>query len=96
MRSTYAITEGSRRVESITRSFGEIAESVNNMNTMIDNIAMTCGEQQSSIKYMEEKMESVTNSIQSNSATAEESAAAAETLSQQAGGLKSAISRFRL
>lgn len=95
-RSTDAINEGSRRVESITRSFGEIAESVNNMNTMIDNIAYTCGEQQSSIRFMEEKMESVTNSIQSNSATAEESAAAAEMLSEQAGGLKSAISRFRL
>ena len=83
-------------MNAVSQSFTEIAKSVDNMNGMIDNIADNCNEQKKSISIIEEKLENITNSVQSNSATAQESAAASEQLSSQASQLKNAIGRFKL
>mgnify|MGYP002793778110 CR=1 FL=1 len=96
IRSTEAVREGSDKMNAVSQSFTEIAKSVDNMNGMIDNIADNCNEQKKSISIIEEKLENITNSVQSNSATAQESAAASEQLSSQASQLKNAIGRFKL
>ena len=96
LRSTEAVRDGSDRMGAVSQSFTEIAENVDSMNTMIDNIADNCGEQEKSIRFIETKLENITNAVQSNSATAEESAAASEQLSAQASQLKNAVEKFRL
>lgn len=96
LRSTEAVRDGSDRMSAVSNSFTEIAHNVDSMNTMIDNIAENCGEQEKSIRFIETKLENITNAVQSNSATAEESAAASEQLSAQASQLKNAIEKFKL
>ena len=63
---------------------------------MIEDIANSSGEQATAVAQVNIGMSQIAEVIQTNSATAEESAAASEELSSQSMLLKQAVQRFRL
>ncbi len=67
-----------------------------NVVTVVDNISKTSMEQANSISQVTLGVEQISNIVQTNSATAEESAAASEELSGQAQILKALVERFKL
>jgi methyl-accepting chemotaxis protein len=63
---------------------------------LISNIAKASNEQASGITQINVGIEQVAQVVQQNSAIAEESAAASQVLSAQAGTLKNMINQFQL
>ena len=75
---------------------GGIVGQVQRMATLIDEIAGAASEQTRGIGQVNEAVAHMDQGTQQNSALAEESAAAAESLRQQAEQLTQAVARFRL
>lgn len=73
-----------------------VAENTKNIITMIDTISHDSKTQATSMVDVQENVEQISMVVHSNSATAEESAAASEELSAQADTLKSLVERFTL
>ena len=63
---------------------------------MIEKIADSAMQQSHSIKQLKLGMEQISNVVQTNAATAEESAASASKLQSQAEEMKDAVHQFRL
>lgn len=62
----------------------------------IDSISRVSGEQADSITKVTAGVDQISRVVQTNSATAEESAAASEELSAQAAAMKTLVSGFKL
>ncbi|OQB14389.1 MAG: Methyl-accepting chemotaxis protein II [Firmicutes bacterium ADurb.Bin193] len=77
-------------------ALNNICEGVSNAASFIGDISVASNEQASAIVQINKGIEQVSMVIQTNSATAEESAAASEELSGQAGLLKQMVERFEL
>jgi methyl-accepting chemotaxis protein len=75
---------------------GGIVEQVQRMSSLIDEIAAAAGEQSRGIGQVNEAVAHMDQGTQQNSALSEESAAAAESLRQQALKLTESVGRFQL
>ena len=103
-KNTSVLIENSlKAVENGTRIAGETAQSlyqavngVNEMTDIIGQISEASSAQAHSISQVTLGIDQISNVVQTNSATAQESAAASEELSSQSQMMKSLVDRFKL
>lgn len=91
-----AVTNGTKIADETAKSLEAVMEKSNRVVENIQNIADASDEQMRSIKQITTGIDQISSVVQTNSATAEESAAASEELSGQAQILKELISKFKL
>lgn len=94
--SIQAVERGSRIADNTAQSLLTAVESANAVAQTIDRVSEASKEQASSIMQVTQGVDQISSVVQTNSATAEESAAASEELSGQSQILKELISRFKL
>lgn len=94
--SIHAVEKGTQIADETARTLLESVEGARQMTKSIDQISRASEEQASSISQVTQGIDQISNVVQTNSATAEESAAASEELSGQAQILKGLISQFKL
>lgn len=90
------VETGTQIANNTAEALNKIVEGVTAATELVQNIAEASNEQASGIAQINQAIAQVAQVVQTNSATAEESASASEELSSQAELLKSAVSRFRL
>ena len=103
-KETTDLIEGSiRKVQSGTKiandtaqALNKIVEGVSQAAELVGDIAVASNEQATGIAQVDQGIGQVSQVVQTNSATAQQSAAASEELSGQAGLLKERVSMFRL
>jgi len=103
-RETTELIEGSvKKVENGTsianntaRALNEIVEGVGKVDDLINESASASNEQAEGIEQVNQSLAHIDGVTQANTASAEQSAAAAEELSSQAMQLKQMLSRFQL
>jgi len=94
--SIKAVENGTRIADKTANSMMTMVEGINHSVILIDQITEASNEQAVSIMQVTQGIEQISAVVQTNSATAEESAAASEELSGQAYMLKSLVSKFKL
>ena len=94
--SIAAVHNGSQIVDNTALSLQRIVDTTNQTIELIDEIAKETNAQSSSILQVSLGIEQISQVVQTNSATSEESAAASEELSGQAQMLKLLIDKFNL
>ena len=90
------INNSTRVVNTTAKHLANVVEVNAQMGIKIDEIQELCESQSSKIENINNNVGMVANVIQSNSATAEESAAASEELSAQAETLNQLVGKFKL
>ncbi len=91
-----AIKKGTKVADETAKSLNAIVQGSKKSTEFINEIVVSSNEQLSSIDNVIEGVERISDVIQTNSATAEESAAASEELSSLANMLKEEVAKFRL
>ena len=94
--SIIAVKNGERIANETAQSLGVVLEGAQEMVKTIDQISLASKEQADAIGQITLGMDHISSIIQTNSATAEESAAASEELSSQAQILKNVVNKFYL
>ena len=94
--SVKAVENGTRIADKTADSMMTMVEGINQSVILIDQITEASNEQAISIMQVTQGIEQISAVVQTNSATAEESAAASEELSGQAYMLKSLVGKFKL
>jgi methyl-accepting chemotaxis protein len=90
------VEAGTRLVGDAGRTMGDIVSQVQKVNDLIGEISSASGEQTSGIGQISDAVTQLDQVTQQNAALVEESAAAAESLKQQAARLAETVSTFRL
>ena len=90
------VDDGSRLVHDAGAAMGAIVQNVANVQTIIGEISNAAREQAEGIDQVNVAVSQLDQMTQQNAALVEESAAAAESLKQQAAGLAEAIGVFKL
>lgn len=90
-----AIEKGSKINLEVAEVLTQIVDLEAECSNLIDEIAIACDDQANSIKQASTGIEQISIVIQSNSSSAEESAAASITLSEQADVLKRSAAAFK-
>ncbi|HEX3017887.1 MAG TPA: methyl-accepting chemotaxis protein [Caproicibacter sp.] len=90
------VNEGTKIADSTAHSIHTVADKVKETAGLISHISNASAQQADSIKQVQLGLDQISNIVQTNSATAEESAASSEELSSQAQTLKSLIEIFKL
>ncbi len=91
-----AVENGTEVAHSTAKVLLEGAKQTSEAIVLIDKIAQASQKQADEILEVDQRVEEITAVIQTNAATAEESAAASEELSSQANFLEQLISQFKL
>lgn len=91
-----AVENGTRIADETAQALSRVMEQSNATVLAVDKIAVAANKQADAIAQVTQGMEQISNVVQSNSATAEESAAASQELSAQAQMLKGLVGRFTL
>ncbi len=94
--SIEAVDKGSKIALSTAESMKEVKDMSSQTAELINEIASASAEQNESIKQITAGVEQISQVIQTNSATAEETAASCEELSGQSRLLKDQVARFRI
>ena len=94
--SIQAVERGTKLADETARTLTEVVESAKQVVSVVDGISLASNQQASSIAQVTQGIDQISSVVQTNSATAEESAAASEELSGQAQILKSLVGQFRL
>ena len=94
--SIHAVEKGTKLADETARTINEVVESSKQVVTVVDGISQASNDQATSIAQVTQGIDQISSVVQTNSATAEESAAASEELSGQAQVLKNLISQFKL
>ncbi|MEG0692286.1 MAG: methyl-accepting chemotaxis protein [Oscillospiraceae bacterium] len=94
--SINAVANGTKIVDKTAASLQNIVESTRQTTELIDDIAKASGAQAVAVGQVTQGVEQIASVVQTNSATAEESAAASEELSGQAQVLKQLVGNFKL
>lgn len=94
--SIQAVEKGTQLAGETARTLSEVVESAGQVVTVVGEISKASTEQASSIAQVTQGIDQISSVVQTNSATAEESAAASEELSGQAQILKSLVGQFKL
>jgi methyl-accepting chemotaxis protein len=87
---------GAKIAEDTAHSLSEIVQGINESSHIVGEIAVSSGEQSIAVSQINVGLSQVTEVIQQNSATAEESAAASHEMNEQAVVLERLVSRFKL
>ena len=91
-----AVDKGSKIAASTAESMKEVKDMSSQTAELINEIASASAEQNESIKQITAGVEQISQVIQTNSATAEETAASCEELSGQSKLLKDQVARFKI
>ncbi|MEG1447857.1 MAG: HAMP domain-containing methyl-accepting chemotaxis protein [Oscillospiraceae bacterium] len=91
-----AIANGTDIADKTAQSLSAVVEKAGVVNDNITKISIASEEQADAVAQVEQGVEQISTVVQTNSATAEESAAASEELSSQALMLKNLVDRFTL
>ena len=94
--SILAVKKGTKIADETAHALLESVEGAQQVTKTIDQISRASEEQASSINQVTQGIDQISSVVQTNSATAEESAAASEQLSGQSQLLKTLISQFEL
>ena len=94
--SLKAVENGTRIADETAQSLLSVVEGTKEIASQINQIAAASSEQSKGAAQVQLWIDQISNVVQTNSATAEESAAASEELSGQAQMLKTLISKFKL
>lgn len=94
--SLQAIENGTQIADDTAQSLIQAVNDVNEMAGIIEQISEASSDQADSIAQLTVGIDQISNVVQTNSATAEESAAASEELSSQSQLMKSLVGRFHL
>lgn len=94
--SVEKVEAGVRQVHNAGASMGEIVNRVQRVNQMISELSNAANEQSSGIGQVNDAMTQLDQVTQQNAALVEESAAAAESLRQQAGRLAESVKIFKV
>lgn len=93
--SMSAVEEGSQLAKITEESLRVVVNQAEKINNAIGNIAQASNEQADAASQVSEGINQIAGVVESNSATAQESAAASEDLSNQAMALKQEIEKFK-
>jgi len=91
-----AVADGTKLTNNTEQSLAKVVENSQAVLTAVANIANATDEQASAVAQVTQGIDQISSVVQTNSATAEESAAASEELSGQANLLKELVARFKL
>jgi len=94
--SVDTVEAGSQLVDEAGTSIADIVERVQRVTALIAEISQTAGEQSSGLEQINQAVGVIDRTTQQNAAVVEETAAATESLRQQAQVLVDAVHRFRL
>lgn len=94
--SLKTVANGTKIADETAKSLLSAVEGAKNVTITVDKISEAANEQANSILQVTQGVDQISSVVQTNSATAEESAAASEQLSGQAQMLKSFVNRFKL
>ncbi len=95
-RSVQAVTNGAGITADTAKAVSNVQQFAFQVEALINKIASASADQASMVTQIMDGMDQVSNVVQTNSATAQESAAASQELSSQAEILKEEISSFTL
>ncbi|MGF7017163.1 methyl-accepting chemotaxis protein [Lachnospiraceae bacterium PF1-21] len=95
-RSVEKVSGGNELTEATRDSLGEVKTIVVETTQSMDKIKEAAIEQSRALEDINQAVEQITITVQSNSANAQQSAASAEELAAQANTLKEVVNRFRL
>jgi len=90
------VEAGTRIADETASSLVEILNEIEKVTSLVGNIARASNDQATEIAQITQGIEQVSTVVQTNSATAEESAAASEELSGQAEMLKQMVGAFKI
>ena len=93
--SMLAVSDGTRIAHETEQSLQEVVDTANQVTAIIEDIVRLSEEQVVEIGYISDGVEKISHVVQSNSATAEESAATSEQLSGQAHTMNHLVGKFR-
>ncbi len=94
--SVESVEAGTGQVDQAGATMGEIVNSVQRVNDIMGEISAAAGEQNQAIGEINSAVTQLDQMTQQNAALVEESAAAAESLKDQARHLETLVQRFRL
>ena len=94
--SIISVGEGSRAVNLVTESLERTSESAGQVTGQMNIVVEAVERQTEAIAQVTEGVDQISSVVQTNSATAQESAAASEELSAEAASLKQLVDRFTL
>ena len=94
--SITAVTEGSQVVNKVTEALEQTSIYAGHVTTQMDIVVKAVASQTVAISQVTEGIDQISNVVQTNSATAEESAAASQQLSAEANSLKQLVDQFTL
>ena len=95
-RSIKAVENGTRIADETAKSLLQAVEGAKEATRIINQISEASEHQAKAINQVTIGIEQISSVVQTNSATAEESAAASQELSEQASTLKSLVAKFKL
>ncbi len=94
--SLHAVDNGKKIADETAKSLEKVMDGIHEATSMMDSIAKASKEQAEAITQITVGIDQISSVVQTNSATAEESAAASEELSSQAQILKDLVRKFKL
>lgn len=94
--SLLAVKNGTTIAGETAEALSVVVNNIKEISSSIEQISSASSEQSESIHYVTQGMDQISSVVQTNSATAEQSAAASEELSGQAQMLKELVGRFHL
>lgn len=94
--SVKAVERGTQIAGETAKSLEQVGESARRVAVMVDAIAKAAQEQSGSLTQITTGIDQIASVVQTNSATAQESAAASQELSGQSQMLKDLVDQFRL
>ncbi len=95
-RSINLVEKGTKIADTTAQYLSEAVEGVNEVVELVQKISTATIEQANSISQVTAGMDQITSVVQTNSATAEQSAAASEELSGQAQMMKQMVGQFKI
>ncbi len=94
--SIMAVSEGSEAVDKVTKALDQTSVSAGHVTEKMAIAVAAVEDQNTAIAQVTEGIDQISSVVQTNSATAQESAAASEELSAEANSLKQLVGRFTL
>ncbi len=94
--SLLQVENGTKIADTTAQSLVEVVENAKEVTSDVEQISEASNHQSDAVGQVMLGMEQISNVVQTNSATAEQSAAASEELSGQAQTLKELVARFKL